>query len=77
MRDGTKYVILYRGVQATRAGPIDITNRGSIETTRTLVAMLHAGTFRRYPNIKFIAAMVEVRCPCLRIDWNCLVWSLG
>jgi 6-methylsalicylate decarboxylase len=28
----------------------------AFETTRTLVDMLYAGTFRKYPNIKFIAA---------------------
>ena len=28
----------------------------AFETTRTLVDMLYAGTFRRYPNIKFIAS---------------------
>jgi 6-methylsalicylate decarboxylase len=28
----------------------------AFETARTLVNMLYAGTFRRYPNIKFIAS---------------------
>jgi predicted TIM-barrel fold metal-dependent hydrolase len=37
----------------------------AFETTRTLVDMLYAGTFRRYPNIKFIAAHGRGALPLL------------
>jgi 6-methylsalicylate decarboxylase len=37
----------------------------AFETARTLVNMLYAGTFRRYPNIKFIASHGGVALPPL------------